>query len=184
MNAPLVLASGSPRRRELLVAAGITVIVDPAGTDETVVAGEVPVAYAQRVAAGKLAAVAVRHPGRDVLAADTVVDLDGTVLGQPVDDADARRMLTLLSGRSHLVHTAVVARVGGEARAVTVTSRVTFGPLDPGRVGWYVGTGEPRGKAGGYAVQGLGIALVAGVTGSLSNVIGLPVPETRRLLGR
>ena len=184
MNARLVLASGSPRRRELLEAAGITVVVDPAGTDETVAPGETPVAYAQRVAAEKLAAVAGRHPGSDLLAADTVVDLDGTVLGQPTDDADARRMLMLLSGRSHLVHTAVVARVGGESRSVTVTSSVTFRFLDPDRVGWYVATGEPRGKAGGYAVQGLGMSLVAGLAGSFTNVVGLPVPQTRRLLGR
>lgn len=184
MNTRLVLASGSPRRRELLERAGIAHVVDPAGTDETFVAGEDPVGYARRVAAEKLAAVAARHPGVDVLAADTVVDLDGTVLGQPVDDADAGRMLRMLSGRTHSVHTAVVALVGGETRAVTVTSRVTFRTLAPVRVEWYVGTGEPRGKAGGYAVQGLGMALVAGVSGSLSNVIGLPVARTLLLLGR
>ncbi|MFM8794028.1 MAG: Maf family protein [Acidimicrobiales bacterium] len=184
MSTRLVLASGSPRRRELLERAGLVPLVDPAGTDESVAAGELPVAYAQRVAAEKLAAVAVRYPGHDVLAADTVVDLDGMVLGQPLGDDDARRMLRLLSGRTHSVHTAVAAVVGDERRAVTVTSLVTFHRLEEVRVDWYLGTGEPRGKAGGYAVQGLGIALVAGVAGSLSNVVGLPVPETLRLIRR
>lgn len=184
MNAQLVLASGSPRRRELLGRAGIVPLVDPAGTDETVAAGEDPAVYARRVASEKLEAVVARHPGRDVLAADTVVDLDGAVLGQPVDDDDARRMLGMLSGRTHSVHTAVAALVDGHVRILTVTSRVTFRRLGTARVEWYVGTGEPRGKAGGYAVQGLGVALVAGVAGSLSNVVGLPVPETLHLIGR
>ena len=90
----------------------------------------------------------------------------------------------MLSGRTHSVHTAVAAMVGGETRTLTVTSRVSFRGLGAARIDWYVGTGEPRGKAGGYAVQGLGVALVAGVAGSLSNVIGLPVPQTLRLIGR
>lgn len=178
----LVLASRSPRRIELLRHAGLEPVVDPADIDESALRGESPRDYAGRIAGEKLRVVSSRHPAATVVAADTTVDAGGTILGQPVDDADARRMITLLSGTTHLVHTAVAATVGGQVRTCLVTSRVTFRRLGPERVEWYVATGEPRGKAGAYAVQGLGLALVAGVHGSLTNVIGLPVPETLALL--
>lgn len=166
----------------MLSRAGIDLVVDPADIDESAAEGESPRDYAARVAGEKLHVVAARHPGATVVAADTTVDKDGVILGQPVDDDDARRMLSLLSGSAHLVHTAVAATVRGQVRTCLVTSRVTFRPLGTDRVEWYVATGEPRGKAGSYAVQGLGGALVAGVQGSLSNVIGLPMPETLALL--
>lgn len=183
MSGTVVLASRSPRRIELLTRAGVEVLGDPADIDETQLPGESAVDYVSRMATGKLAEVARRHPGRTVVAADTTVELDGTILGQPVDGADARRILGLLSGRAHTVRTSVAARVGGTDRAVTVETLVTFRPLSAPRIDWYVATGEPAGKAGAYAVQGLGMALVASVRGSLSNVIGLPVAETLGLLG-
>ena len=157
-------------------------MVDPADIDESPRTGEGPVDYVARVAAEKLAAVSGRHPGGTVVAADTTVDLDGTVLGQPVDAAAARRMLGLLSGRTHSVHPAVAVSFRGEVRTALVTSTVAFRQLSPERIDWYVGTGEPFGKAGSYAVQGLGLVLVSHVRGSLTNVIGLPVPETLALL--
>lgn len=178
----VVLASRSPRRTELLVRAGIGVTVDPADVDESPRTGESPADYAARVASDKLRAVAHRHTGETVIAADTTVTVDGVILGQPVDDDDARRMLSLLSGRAHRVHTAVAVSADGVLRSTVVTSTVTFRRLSPDRIGWYVATGEPRGKAGSYAVQGLGQTLVAGVAGSLTNVIGLPVAETLALL--
>lgn len=178
----LVLASRSPRRIELLRRAGLDPAVDPADVDESVLGDESPLGHVTRLAAEKLGVVAARHPGATVVAADTTVDVDGMILGQPVDDADARRMLSLLSGRTHMVHTAVAVHGLGASRGVTVSSAVTFRHLDPARVDWYVATGEPAGKAGSYAVQGFGLALVAGVRGSLTNVIGLPLPETLALL--
>ena len=178
----VVLASRSPRRTELLDRAGVGVTVDPADIDESPWVGESPADYAVRIASDKLRAVASRHPGATVVAADTTVTVDGVILGQPVDDDDARRMLSMLSGRAHLVLTAVAVSVDGGHRSALVTSTVTFRRLSPGRIDWYVATGEPRGKAGSYADQGLGQSLVAGVAGSLTNVIGLPVPETLALL--
>lgn len=180
----LVLASRSPRRIELLERAGLQLTVDPADIDESPRATESAEEYVARIATDKLRAVASRHPGMDVIAADTTVALDGDILGQPIDDDDARRMLGALSGRTHQVHTAVAAVVNGEVRTVSVTSAVTFATLTAARIEWYVGTGEPRGKAGAYGIQGCGIALVARVDGSLTNVIGLPVPQTLALLAR
>lgn len=182
----LVLASRSPRRVELLTQLGITPVVVPADIDESPLEGESPVDMVRRLAITKAVAVAERTGGTDsVLAADTTVDLDGTSLGQPVDDADAAGMLRRLSGRTHRVHTAVavVTPGSGDPAVEVVTSLVTFQPLNDHVVEWYVATGEPRGKAGSYAVQGLGATLVASVRGSWSNVVGLPLTETARLLG-
>ena len=165
---------------------GMTFSVDPADIDETPHARENPIDYVSRLSRDKAAAVAQRHSSASVivLAADTTVDVDGEIFGQPIDDADAARMLRRLSGRTHRVHTAVtVCDSDGVMSTECVTSLVTFHPLPPNTIEWYVGTGEPMGKAGAYAVQGLGSALVAGVRGSLTNVIGLPVAQTARLLG-
>ena len=178
----IVLASRSPRRVALLAGRGLHPVVDPADIDETPLPRERPADTAVRLAALKHASVAARHSGMVVLAADTVVDLDGRSLGQPADDDDARGMLAALSGRTHLVHTAVCAGRAGAALTHLETSRVTFRRLTPERVSWYVASGEPRGKAGAYAVQGLGICLVARVEGSLSNVIGLPLGPALALL--
>ena len=185
---PLVLASSSPRRHELLRGAGIEFTVVAADVDETPRAGESPTDYVTRVATDKAMAVVGRMgmgaagPGTVVLAADTTVDVDGEILAKPDDDADARGMLRLLSGRSHLVHTAVAGwRIGGIERAL-VTTEVTFAELGDVDIDWYVATGEPAGKAGAYAIQGSAASLVARIDGSVSNVVGLPMAETVAVL--
>jgi septum formation protein len=180
------LASRSPRRRELLERIGVVVEIAPADIDESPAVGEQPTRYVERLARSKLAAVIARTSGRPsmvTLAADTTVDADGRILGQPADEADAREMLAALSGRNHRVHTAVaVADRHGTVRVDVVTSLVTMVPITDTLAEWYLGTGEPFGKAGGYAVQGAGGVLVESVRGSLSNVVGLPLRETARLL--
>lgn len=180
----IVLASRSPRRIELIEQLGVTAEVVPADIDESPLTGEAPVEYVKRLAAEKALTVQNRS-GTDlpVLAADTTVDVDGIILGQPTDLADAKRMLKLLSARAHRVHTGVaVATSEGIAQAV-VTSIVMFHPISDETMEWYLATGESMGKAGAYAVQGHGGVLVEAVRGSLSNVIGLPLTETASLLG-
>jgi septum formation protein len=182
MSPRLVLASQSPRRRELLEQLGLALEVRPAHVDEGVHPGEAPGDYVLRIARDKARAV----PGDVVLAADTAVVLRGEVLGKPRDPSDARRMLSALSGTTHEVLSAVCVRrtsVRIEASAV-VTSAVRFARLSPAQIAWYVGTGEPLDKAGAYAIQGAGGAFVLGVEGSVSNVVGLPLAETADLLRR
>ena len=178
----LVLASASPRRRELLAAAGFTVEVDPPQVDEAQQPGEPPAEYIERVTRDKAAVVSARRPDRTVIAADTAVLVDGEVLGKPADDEDAARMLRRLSNRSHDVWTGVaVARAGQVAYALERT-RVWMLPLSEADVRWYVESGEPRGKAGGYAIQGLASRFVPRIEGSWSNVVGLPVATVLQLL--
>ena len=183
----LVLASASPRRQELLRAVGLEFSVVPADVDETRRPEEKPVDYVERVARDKATAVVAKlgiGAAGDVvvLAADTTVHVDGDVLGKPVDDEDAERMLRLLSGRTHQVHTAVVAwRISG-LDMITVTTDVTFVDLDDETLDWYLSTGEYRDKAGAYGMQGAAGALVERVDGSPTNVIGLPLAETVVLL--
>jgi septum formation protein len=189
----VVLASQSPRRRELLASVGVSVEVRPSTTDESVRPGEGADAYVRRLAREKAEAVPA-SPGELVLAADTAVVLGAEILGKPRDEADARRMLRALSGSTHVVLTGVHARVharvhpgpGAEARSETiaVSSAVRFVTLSDARIAWYVATGEPLDKAGAYAVQGAGGSLVRGVAGSVSNVVGLPLAETLALLAR
>ncbi len=176
----LVLASASPRRSELLRSVGLEFEVIPADIDESVLPGESPTAYVARLSAEKAAAVAQRV-GSDVIvvAADTTVDIDGLILEKPLDAGDARRMLGLLSGRTHLVHTAVTVLPGS---TVVVETAVEFVELTPETMDWYVATGEPFDKAGGYAIQGAGGALVRRLDGSVTNVIGLPLAETLALI--
>lgn len=173
----LVLASGSPRRREMLSGLGLEFLVDPADIDEGVRPGETPVAYVRRVASSKATTVAARHPTSVVLAADTTIDLDGAVLAKPADAADAARMLEALSGREHLAHTAMAIAVGGLLNVVEVTTAVRMRPLSTAEIDWYVTTGEPLDKAGAYAIQGRAAAFVESVAGSVSNVVGLPMAE-------
>ncbi|MCP3141209.1 Maf family protein [Pyxidicoccus xibeiensis] len=180
---PLVLASASPRRRELLSQLGLTFTVSAADIDETPHPGELPEAYVLRLARQKARAVAARHPAAWVLAADTTVVLGPELLGKPRDAEEARAMLSRLSGRTHEVHTGV-ALAGRHDEALVVRTRVTFRNLSPGEIAWYAGTGEPLDKAGAYAVQGRGGFLVAAVDGSPTNVIGLPLGETLALLER
>lgn len=182
MVAPLVLASQSPRRRSLLSELGLALEVRPAHTDEAVRSGEVPRAYVARVAREKARAV----PGEVVLAADTAVIQGDVILGKPADAADAARMLRGLSGARHEVLTAVCVRRNGPGapleREALVATEVRFRALSDAEIAWYVATGEPLDKAGAYALQGVGGALVEGVTGSVSGVVGLPLVETLALL--
>jgi len=184
MHMPRVLlASASPRRAELLAAAGITCDVAPADVDETRFPGEPPAVYCERLARAKADAVAARAPDRVVLAADTIVVVDGDVFGKPVDQADARRMLEHLSGRSHEVMTGVAVAAAGTVRTAVERTEVEFIPLTPAEITCYVSTGEPMDKAGAYAIQGLASRFVARISGSYSNVVGLPVARVYQLVG-
>jgi nucleoside triphosphate pyrophosphatase len=178
----LVLASASPRRAELLTAAGFIFDVAPASIDETPQPDEPPGEYALRVAREK-AAVAWQHqPEAAILAADTVVVVAGRILGKPQGAADAVRMLTLLSGTEHSVQTAVSLRANGRETCDLAKTRVHFLPLSQEEIAWYVATGEPDGKAGAYAIQGRGARFVDRIEGSWSNVVGLPVATVYRML--
>lgn len=159
-------------------------MVMPADIDESPLPNEDPVSYVRRLALEKARAVRARvEPSSVVLAADTTVDVDGQILGQPLDEADSRRMLGLLSGRTHEVHTGVAVISAEGESVVVVTSRVTFIEVTDTLLDWYLGTGESVGKAGSYAIQGHGASLVVATEGSMSNIIGLPKEQTARLLG-
>jgi len=180
----LVLASGSPRRLDLLARLGVVPdAVDPADLDETPRKGELAPAFAARMAAEKAALVAARHPGAVVLAADTVVAVGRRLLPKALDEAQARACLALLSGRRHRVLTAVtVVDAQGRARHRLFTTTLAFKLLTVAEIDAYLGLGEWRGKAGGYAIQGHAEAYVRFMSGSHSGVIGLPLYETRMLL--
>ena len=179
---PLVLASSSPRRAELLRAAGLPFVIRVAAVDETQQPGEAPDAYVRRLALAK-ARAASAAPHELVLGADTVVVAGDACLGKPFDAAEAAAMLDRLAGRSHAVLTGVALVRGGDAVAVEVAeTRVTFAPLTAADVAWYVATPEPYDKAGGYAVQGLASRFVAAIEGSYANVVGLPVELVCRLV--
>ena len=181
----IVLASASPRRAELLRAAGIAFDVMPADVDETPRSGETPEPYVRRIAEAKVREVAARAHGRGVVAADTTVVIDKEMLGKPRDDEDARRMLRLLSGRSHEVLTAVSVVGGPQGSAPQVRTErteVTFAPLGESEIDWYVATGEPRDKAGAYAIQGYASRFVTRIDGSYSNVVGLPIALVYQML--
>jgi septum formation protein len=179
----IVLASRSPRRVELLHRLVSDFIVMPADLDETPHPHEDPVAYVRRLALQKARAVYLASEATSVVVgADTTVDLNGDILGQPIDDDDARRMLQLLSGTTHRVHTGVAVVSNRGEQVNVVSSDVTFMPISPQMLAWYIGTGESAGKAGSYAIQGHGSALVAMASGSMSNIVGLPLAETAVLL--
>jgi septum formation protein len=178
--AGLVLASGSPRRHELLTSIGLSFTVEAADIDESVSPGEEPKPYVLRLARAKALHVAAAQPdGTIVIGADTTVEVDGAILAKPADADDAAAMLRTLSGRTHQVHTGMAVAVAGEDDpwAHVTTTTVTFAALDHATVAWYVGTGEPFGKAGAYAIQGVGGALVASVDGNVQNVVGLPLAD-------
>lgn len=182
-DSTIVLASRSPRRVELLHRLVSDFIVMPADLDETPHPQEDPVAYVQRLALQKARAVYMACEATFVVVgADTTVDLNGDILGQPIDDNDARRMLQLLSGTTHRVHTGVAVVSSHGEHVEVVSSDVTFMPISPQMLDWYIGTGESAGKAGSYAIQGHGSALVTSSTGSMSNIVGLPLAETATLL--
>jgi septum formation protein len=171
----IVLASASPRRRELLRALGLAFDVRAADVDEAIRGGESAFDAAERLAREKAAAVASGAPDALVIAADTLVVLDGEALGKPKDRADARRMLARLAGRAHEVVTGVALSKGGRLASGREVTRVVFAPMSPAEVEAYAASGEPDDKAGAYAVQGIGGLFVERVEGSPSNVVGLPV---------
>jgi len=178
----LILASASPRRAELLAAAGFVFEVRPQHVDETPRDGESAEAYVLRVAWEKVHS-ACRKSGVTVIGADTVVLADGAMLGKPADAAEATGMLQRLSGRDHTVLTGVA--VGGQKEAGEVCrTTVRFLPLSDEEIAWYVASGEPWDKAGGYAIQGLASRFVERIEGSYSNVVGLPIAVVYRLLRR
>ncbi|MEM7583144.1 MAG: Maf family protein [Acidobacteriota bacterium] len=179
----LILASGSPRRREMLERLGVTFTVRSVDIDETPHAGEPPEPYVRRLAESK--ARAARSDEHElVLAADTIVALEDQLLGKPRDEADARRMLRQLSGRSHRVLTGVAVwdTATADPQVAVEHTRVVFAPLSEDEIAWYAASGEPLDKAGAYAVQGLGALFVERLEGNYSNVVGLPLPLTYRLL--
>ena len=185
---PLLLGSASPRRRELLEALGLSLLLRPSHIEEPEPDGQGPEAYARALAERKVAAVVERaRADREagfVLGADTIVVIDGAVLNKPQGDDDARRMLRLLQGRTHHVITAVCVR-GVDApagRTIAARTAVTFRALDDHALAAYAASGEGRDKAGSYAIQGLGAAVVRAVEGSYTNVVGLPLAETVDLL--
>lgn len=179
----LILASGSPRRAELLEAAGIAFEAVPADIDETPLDGEPPDAHVRRLAVEKARAAAIRRPGSVVLGADTIVVVDQRILGKPKDAADARAMLVALSGRAHAVLTGVALLTPGADPIVEVArTEVWFVPLGLHAIDWYVASGEPMDKAGAYAIQGLASRFVERIEGSYTNVVGLPVALVYRLL--
>jgi septum formation protein len=188
MELPLVLGSGSPRRRELLARAGIAFEVLPADIDESARDGEEPAAFALRLAREKAQAVATRvgaTPRRLVLGADTIVVIDGDVLGKPVDAEDAVRLLGRHVGREHRVYTAVAVLASDRiehAATCVVASGVAMRDAGEDEIRRYVATGEPLDKAGAYAAQGEGRRFIARIDGSETNVIGLPMDETLALL--
>ena len=180
----LILASASPRRLDLLARIGVTVdAVDPAHIDESVPKGELPRAHALRLAVEKAQAVAARHADDLVLAADTVVAVGRRILPKVEDEATLRDCMKLLSGRRHRVMTGVALAITGVGiRSRLVETTITMKRLSPDEIDYYAGHGEWHGKAGGYALQGYGEVYVRHIAGSYSNVVGLPLAETRHLL--
>ena len=182
LASPLILASASPRRAELLTAAGIQFEVVHADADEQPLANEGPERLVTRLAKAKATLVLQRHAGRVVLAADTAVVVDQHLLGKPADRAAASSMLRLLSGRVHRVLTGVALASESIMRVELEETRVRFAALAEEEIAWYVSSGEPMDKAGAYAIQGLASRFVESIEGSYRNVVGLPVALVYRLL--
>ena len=178
----MILASASPRRRELLTQIGVHFSIQPADIDETPYANEHPADYVERMAREKALAVALTIGEDFVLGADTTVVCDGEILAKPADAAEATAMLSSLSGQAHQVLTAVALAQAGQVRSQVVSTRVRFRDLSADEIAAYVATGEPMDKAGAYGIQGLGAILVADIQGSYSNVVGLPLTETATML--
>ena len=178
----VILASQSPRRRELLTLVGIAHEVQPADIDESYIAGERPREHAERLARGKTAVIAARAPDAVVIGSDTIVVVDGDVLGKPADELNAVRMLARLAGRSHTVITAVAVAWRGETRSGVEEVGVTFHPLSRAEIDAYIATGEPMDKAGAYGIQGYGATIVARVDGDYFAVMGLPLQRLTRVL--
>ncbi|MGJ8691078.1 MAG: Maf family protein [Thalassotalea sp.] len=178
----IILASKSPRRKELLEQLGLNFICDSADIDESVQAQEIPSAYVQRLAIEKAQAVAAKYPNDYVLGSDTSVVIAGEILGKPNDQADSARMLQKLSGQRHQVYTAIAVVHQQQVVSQVVTTYVDFKNLTADEIQQYWRTGEPQDKAGSYAIQGIGGQFIIGIEGSYSSVVGLPLYETAELL--
>lgn len=185
MNAPrFILASASPRRKDLLIAAGLVPEkIIPADIDEAPLKAELPKAYVLRIASEKAKIISVQHPDITVLAADTTVACGRRILGKPQDEKEARRFLALLSGRRHRVYTGIsIITPLGKSTSTSVMSVVQFKQLHASEIDWYTASKEWEGKAGGYAIQGLASRFVTQINGSYTNIVGLPVAEVTNLL--
>jgi len=178
----VILASQSPRRRELLNLVGIAHEVQPADIDESYLAGERPREHAERLARGKAAVIAAREADAVIIGSDTIVVVDGEVLGKPAGDLDAVRMLARLAGRSHTVITAVAVAWRGEIHSSVEEVGVTFHPLTRAEIDAYIATREPMDKAGAYGIQGYGATIVSRVDGDYFAVMGLPLQRLTRVL--
>ena len=180
----VILASRSPRRKDILEKLNLSFIIDPPDIDESPLKNESPINYVQRIAAAKADLVAQRHDHQCiVIAADTTVELNGEIFGQPRDLDEARLMIQKLSSKTHKVHTAISVRYNQEIANSVDTASVTMREVSSELLEWYIGTGESIGKAGAYAVQGHGAALVADLSGETDTVIGLPVGLLLGMLG-
>lgn len=178
----VVLASSSPSRKLLLERAGVAFEVVVSGADETVPAEYGPAETVECLAQRKAEAVLPLRPRSPIIAADSVVSVDGRILGKPRDDEDAKAMLRLLSGRSHKVYTGVCLLWGEKKDFFHCATQVNFYKLTDEEIGWYVGMGESRGRAGSYGIEGMGVVLIESICGDYSNIVGLPVAETLRRL--
>ena len=181
-HARIILASQSPRRRELLTLIGIPHEVQPADLDESLQPGEEPVPHAERLARSKAEAIAAREPGAVIVGADTIVVLDGEILGKPATPHEARATLKKLSGRTHTVHTAVAVSRHGRTVSGVESVEVTFRPLTSAQIDAYIATGEPMDKAGAYGIQGFGAVIVERVHGDYFAVMGLALGRLVGLL--
>ena len=183
MSTPrVVLASSSPRRRELLTLIGITHTVAPADIDESVLPGEDPRTHAERLARDKASVIATREPNAVIIAADTIVVIDGDILGKPRDQADAAQMLRRLAGRAHVVYTAVAVARGTEINSGVEAVDVRFRELTDDEIARYVATREPMDKAGAYGIQGYGATIVERIDGDYFAVMGLALGRMVRLM--
>jgi septum formation protein len=184
MMEKLILASSSPRRRELLRQIGLDFDEVASGVKEDSIDGESPKDHVLRLAEAKAQKVGQMYPNRWVIGADTVVSIDGMILGKPQTEREAYQMLTRLSGRDHVVVTGVSLWHGGKGKGKTIAveTLVWIKTLNPKEINWYIRTGEPFGKAGGYAIQGIGAFMVQRIEGSYTNVVGLPLCELLEVL--
>jgi septum formation protein len=184
MNIPVILASASPRRRELLTLVGIAHEVRPADIDETLLPGETPVGHSERLARGKAHAIAESAGDAVVIAADTIVVVDGDILGKPRDVGHATEMLRRLSGRQHTVYTAIAVARGAQTESAVEAVEVVFRTLSDDEIAAYIATGEPMDKAGAYGIQGFGATIVERVEGDYFSVMGLGMRRLVALLER
>ena len=184
MNHPLILASGSPRRKELLSLYTTDFTVCVSDFDESAVTAPTPAELVEQLARGKCLAVSSQHPGEIVLGCDTVVDVNGEVFGKPHNVEDAKRMLRALSGSTHLVHTGVCVSDGTRTESFVDTCKVRFFPISEKEIDAYTATAEPYDKAGAYAIQGRAALWLDAIEGDYYTIMGLPVSRTARLIAQ